>query len=123
MKYNLTYETYLPETISNFPAAPDMNLISMIGGALFYNWIPMMLSFLVYFPIVIGLQKLNLTKKLQLLLTGFILTLTTPIFYLIMNNFESNSYYQSNARIIAWTLCFVCSIGFYMLVNKNNSSK
>jgi hypothetical protein len=84
--------------------------------------IPIIISLILYFPFVYGLKELINNKNIRLILTGFILTLTTPIFSLIMSNWKHNEYYQVNAELIAWTLCFTISIGFYYIVN-NRSEK
>ncbi len=119
MKYNLTNETYLPETISNFPGATDMTLGNMIAASLFYNIIPLITSFILYYPIVY-LTKILFKKQsvFTLLITGFILTLTTPILYLAMSNWKHNDYYLKNAEIIAWSLCFIVSILTYYSLNQ-----
>lgn len=117
MKFNLTNETYLPETIRNFPGAPNMNLWNMITASLFYNFIPLFISLILYFPIVYGIKKLMLPIKLRLIGTAFALTLTTPILYIIFNGYKHNDYYQLWAETIAWTLCFLFSMGFYYFVN------
>ncbi len=118
MKYNLTNETYLPETISDFSEASDMGFWNMISASLFYNIIPMIVSLILYLPIVYGLKKLIAKRNLRLILTGFVLTTTTPILYLILSNWRHNDYYQTKAEFIAWTLCFITSILFYYFVNK-----
>jgi hypothetical protein len=122
MKYNLTNETYLPETISNFPGAPDMTLTSMLGSSLFYNIIPLLLSLATYFPIVYLTRKLFKTSySLSLITTGFVLTLTTPTIYLALSEWKHNDYYLKTAEIIAWTLCFVSSIITYYLLNNSDT--
>lgn len=122
MKYNLTNETYLPETISNFPGAPKMTFGNMISASLFYNIIPLTSSFLLYYPIVYLAKKLFKKKTiLSLILTGVTLTATTPILYLAFSEWKHNDYYLKTAEIIAWTLCFVVSIMTYVLLNKNES--
>lgn len=121
MKYNLTNETYLPETISNFPGAPEMTLISMIGATLFYNIIPLVLSLLTYYPIVYLSKKLfKTTNPLSLTIAGFFLTLTTPIIYLALSEWKHNDYYLKTAEMIAWSLCFISSIITYYLLNKSD---
>jgi hypothetical protein len=82
MKYNLTNETYLPETINSFPAAPTMTLGNMIGVSLFYNIIPFIASSLLYYPIVYLTKMLIANNNiLSLMLTAFTLTATTPILF------------------------------------------
>jgi hypothetical protein len=126
MKYNLTNETYLPETISNFPGAPKMTLTDMIGASLFYNIIPLAISLVTYYPIVYLTRKLFKTRNMLLLITtGFFLTLTTPTIYLDLSEWKHNDYYLKTAEIIAWSLCFVSSIIIYYLLNNSdiNESK
>ena len=118
MKYNLTNETYLPETVSNFPGAPDMNIWGMIGASLFYNIVPLVISLGFYYPIVYGFKKLNFETNFRLILTGFTLTLTTPVSYLFLFDWKYSDFYQLNAVSIGWILCFVVSIGFYYTANK-----
>jgi hypothetical protein len=55
---------------------------------------------------------------IKIILTGFILTATTPIYYLFLTDWKNNDYYMPNAERIVWILCFVLSIGFYYLANK-----
>ena len=120
MKYDFTNETYLPETISNFPGAPKMTFGDMISASLFYNIIPLLASFLLYYPIVYSAKKFFKQKSiLSLMLTGFILTATTPIIYFAFSELKHNDYYLKSAEIIAWTLCFIISIMTYFLLNKN----
>jgi hypothetical protein len=122
MKYNLTNETYLPETISNFPGAPKMTFGNMISASLFYNIIPLTASFVLYYPIVFLANKLFKKKTiLSLILTGFTLTATTPILYFAFSGWKHNDYYLKNAEMIAWTLCFLVSIMTYVLLNKNET--
>ena len=120
MKYDLTSETYLPETISNFPGAPKITFGNMISASLFYNIIPLTASFLLYYPIV-SLGKKLFKKKtiLSLILIGVTLTATTPILYFAFSEWEHNDYYLKTAEIISWTLCFIVSILTYFLFNKN----
>lgn len=120
MKYDLTNETYLPETISSFPGAPKMTFGNIISASLFYNIIPLTASFLLYYPIVY-LAKMLFKKKsiLSLILTGFTLSATTPILYFGFSEWKHNDYYLKTAEIIAWTLCFLVSILIYVLLNKN----
>lgn len=123
MKYNLTNETYLPETISNFPGAPKMTFGNMISASLFYNIIPLIASFLLYYPIVYLTKKLFAKKNvLSLILTGFTLTATTPILYFAFSEWKHNDYYLKTAEIIAWSLCFIVSIMTYVLLNKNEKN-
>lgn len=121
MKYNLTNETYLPQTIKSFPGAADMTFVNMVAVSMFYNIIPCMISFATYYLIVSIFR--NIFKKsspLSLIAIGFFLTLTTPITYLAFSNWKHNDYYLIKAEIIAWTLCFVVSIFSYYLLNKRS---
>lgn len=104
--------------IENPHSGPELTFGDMISGALYYNIVTLLLSFVLYYPIVQGIKRLKLQKDTGLLLTGFVLTLTTPIFYLALNNFGHNDYYQLKPELIAWFLCFCLSIGFYYLANK-----
>ena len=113
MRYNLTNETFLIDTKKYFPAAPNQKFSDMLFGALFYNIIPIIISLILYYPIVTFLKKSFNNKKKNLIFTGLILTLTTPIFYFVINDFNINNYYQFKAKLIAWLLCFLISTGFY----------
>ncbi|MBL0031010.1 MAG: hypothetical protein IPP27_02105 [Bacteroidetes bacterium] len=118
MKYNLTNETYLPETISAFPGAPDMSLFDMIGVSLFYNILPLVLSLVTYYPIVYFTRKLFITgNSFAVITTGILLTLTTPTIYLALSGWKHND--LKTAEIIAWSLCFISSISTYYLLNKS----
>lgn len=120
MKYNLTNETYLPETVSNFPGAPEMTLWDMLCASLIFNIFPLILSFVAYYPIVYLVNKVIKSKNsFSLILTGFLLTLTTPILYWGLTGWKHNDYYIKTAEIIAWALCFVSSITTYYLLNKS----
>ena len=124
MKYNLTNETYLPETISNFPGASKMTFGNIISASLFFNIIPLTASFLLYFPIVYLSKKVFAKKAvLSLILTGFTLTTTTPILYFAFSEWKHNDYYLKTAEIIAWTLCFIVSILAYVLLKKISNRK
>ncbi|MDX1349669.1 MAG: hypothetical protein R3279_05450 [Putridiphycobacter sp.] len=117
MKYNLTDETYLPDTMKYFPGAPTMSFWNIVSASVFYNLIPIIVSAVLYYPIVQGLKNLLPKSKLRLIITGFVLTLTTPILYLVLSGFKHNDYYQLFAESIAWILCFIASIAFYYLIN------
>ncbi len=76
----------------------------------------MILSLLFYYPIVYLTKKIfNKTNLFSLLVTGFFLTLTTPIIYLSFDLLEFSNYL---AIIIAWILCFTISIFSYYMFNK-----
>jgi len=95
----------------------------MISGAIYYNIVTVFISLILYFPIVLGIKKLVIKKEIKLIFTGFILTFTTPIFYLFMTNWKHNDYYELKPELIAWILCFIISIGFYYLVNNKSEIK
>jgi hypothetical protein len=119
MKYNITNETYLPQTINSMPKASEFAFIDIISASLFYNLIPLIVSIITYIPIVYLLRRMLKTKSvLSLIVTGTILTLTTPIFYLIIRGLKHNDYYQKTAETIAWILCFLISISTYYLLNR-----
>jgi hypothetical protein len=116
MKYNLTNETYLPEITRNFPGAPEMTFASILTATFMMNIIPLGLSALTYYPIVIGIKKLfGQVTLFSLLLTGTILTLTTPLIYLIANGTVPFKY---NSQIISWILSYLLSLTTYLLLNK-----
>lgn len=124
MKYNLTNETYLPNTISNFPGAPTMTFWNMISAALFYNLIPLIFSFVSYFFIVNLFDYIFPDKMTtRILLTGFTLTLTTPILYFIFSNFHHNDYYLLKAESISWTISFLISIASYYFFNRTRKAR
>jgi hypothetical protein len=121
MKYNLTNETYLPETISNFPGAPEMTLASMISTSVFYNIIPLLISLVTYFPIVSLTRKILQTRNsISLITTSIFLTITTPTIYFVMGEWKSNDFHLKTAESIAWLLCFTISIITYYLLNKSD---
>lgn len=124
MKYNLTNETYLPETISNFQGAPDMIWLDILTVSIFYNLFTLIMSFICYFPIVWIFRKVfSNKKKLRLIATALVLTGTTPSFYLWAIGWKQNAYYQLNAVTIALTLTFTISIYMYWMLNKNEEIK
>lgn len=122
MKYNLTNETFLPETMSSFPAAPTMSLGNIISATLFYNIIPIITSLILYYPIVYLTNKLFKSKRvLRLIFTAISLTSTTPILYYLFIDWSQNDHYIYNAEIIAWLLCFLVSIITYVKLNRNEN--
>lgn len=124
MKYNLTGETYLPDTIRNFPGAPRMTFLDMITASCFYNLLPLLVSFLSYYPIVWVFRKLlSNTKKLRLIMTGITLSVTTPVVYLWASGWKHNDYYQINAETIAMLLTFIISVTIYWSFNKSDKQK
>ena len=118
MKYNMTNETYLPWTISNFPGAPTMTFWNMISAALFYNLIPLIFSFISYFFIVKLFDSIFDKMIIRILLTGFTLTITTPILYFIINNYRHNDYYLLKAESISWIITILISITTYCFFNR-----
>ena len=89
----------------------------LILGALFYNMITILISLVLYFPIVYMIRKIGLPKNIRLILTGFVLTLIAPIFYLYLSDWKHNNYYEITPEIIAWVLCFILSMRFYYWAN------
>lgn len=121
MRYNLTSESALAQALKNYPNISDWSFWSIIQGSIFYNLTTLIVSLITYFPIVYIIKKLISEKHtLRLILTGFVLTATTPIYYLILKGWKHNDYYLPNAELIAWILCFVLSIGTYYLLNIRN---
>ena len=115
-RFNLTGETYLPKMVSNFPEAPNMTLAKMIATSLFYSIIPLVISFATYFIIYFGVKKLfGRISSASLLLTGLLLTLTTPLLYIFMEGYAPFRY---KAEVWASTFCFVFSIGTYYCLNR-----
>lgn len=120
MKYNLTNETFLPETIREFPGAVNSTFGNIFFISIFYNWIPVLISFLLYYPIILFSQKLYKSKNnFQILLKGFILSLTTPLIYIFLHKIEI--YSMKNAEIISWILTFIISMSIYFLLNQSNN--
>ncbi len=117
MKYNLTNETFLPETIREFPGAVRSTFGNMIFASLFYNWIPLIVSFILYYPIVLFGRKIYKKKdNLQILLIGFLLFITTPLIYIFGYKIENTN--LKKAEIISWILTFVVSIMTYYFLNR-----
>ncbi|MBL1411552.1 hypothetical protein [Sphingobacterium faecale] len=120
MKYNLTNETFLPETVASFPNATSISFLEMIQASLFYNIIPIVVSLGVYYPIVrLGKLLIKHNGKLQLIATGFALTLITPIAYLMMGGYDITA--PKKAELLAWFLNFVFSISIYYLLNSKSN--
>jgi hypothetical protein len=121
MKYNLTNETELPQALKNYPTISEWTLWSTIQGSIFYNLTTLLFSLILYIPIVYLFKKLIPVKnKFRILLTGLVLTATTPIYYLILTKGKHNDYYLPKAELFAWILCFILSIGIYYLLNNQN---
>ena len=119
MKNNLTNETYLPETISNFPGASKMTFGNIISATLFYNWIPILISLIIYYPIVLSVRKvLPIENIKQILIIGILLSLTTPLIHIFGYNVDLNT--MKKAEIISWIATFILSISTYYFLNKPN---
>lgn len=117
MKFNLTNETFLPETIKNFPGAANVSIVDMLMVALFYNFIPIIISCILYYPIVLlGRKVFNTKNNFQILSTAFLLSITTPIFYIFGYKIELDT--MKKAEVVSWILTFVISISTYYLFNK-----
>jgi len=111
----------MPNMISNFPEASKMTIADIIAASLFYNILPIAVSFLTYFITYFIIKKLiGKTTTISLLVTGFILTLTTPLCYIISSGYEP---FELKANIWSWILCFIISIATYYLLNRNEKQK
>jgi hypothetical protein len=118
MRFNLTGETFLPEIIREFPEASKMTLSDMIVASIYFNVLPIAVSFLTYFLIYFSIKKLFVTTTVgSLLLTGFILTMTTPLCYILTGGYEP---FELKASISSWVLTFVISIATYFWFNKKD---
>ncbi len=121
LRFNLTGETYLPDMARYFPAAPNLTISEVLAASLFYNIIPLLVSFVTYFFIYFGVQKLfSKTTNLSLLLTGFVLTLTTPIVYILLGGFNPFTNKASGLALVLW---FIASIATYYWFNKRDVEK
>jgi hypothetical protein len=91
---------------------PNILLVSFL-----YSIIPLCISLLTYFLIVRGIEKILPNKSIfQILLIGLILTSTTPLAMVILNNYKFSSYkYTEN---VSWFLCFLISISTYYFFNR-----
>jgi len=117
MKYDITHETFLPETIREFPGAVKSTFGDMIFASIFYNWIPIIVSIITYYPIVLLGRKICTKKNYsQVMLIGFLLSITTPLIYIFGYKIEIGS--MKNAEIISWILTFTISIFSYCLFNR-----
>ncbi|GEP52143.1 hypothetical protein FNO01nite_28150 [Flavobacterium noncentrifugens] len=123
MKFNLTNESFLPDTMKNFPGATKMQFVDMISASVFYNLIPLFFSFILYYPIVYAINKLIKNNSIvKLVLAGFTLTSTTPLLYLFFNNYKHNDYYMLKAETISWIFVYSISITLYVFLNINLKS-
>lgn len=121
LRFNLTGETYLPEMVRSFPAASNLTVSESIAASLFYNIIPLLVSFVTYFFIYFGIKKLfGKTTTVSLLVTGFVLTITTPIVYLIIGAYNP---FENKASSLALVLWFTTSIATYYWFNKKDVEK
>ncbi|MCD1115277.1 hypothetical protein [Chryseobacterium turcicum] len=117
MKFNLTNETFLPETTKYFSGVSQANIVDMLMAALFYNFIPIIISCILYYPIVLlGRKIFNRKNNLQVLSTAFLLSITTPIIYIFGYKMELDT--MNKAEIISWILTFVISVSIYYLSNR-----
>ena len=122
MKYDLTNETFLPESIREFPGAVRSTFGDMILASIFYNWIPLIVSVITYYPIfLLGRKIYSIKNNLQILLIGFLLSITTPFIYIFDYKIDFHS--MKNAEIIAWILTFGLSILTYFLFNRQKKEK
>ncbi len=89
MRFNLTDDTYLPGMIRNFPDASKMTLADLTAASLFYNILPVAISFLTYDPIYYIIKKIfGRTTTVSLFVTAFIITLTTPLCYILSGGYQ-----------------------------------
>lgn len=121
LRFNLTGETYLPGMLSSFPEASNMTFAEMVGASLFYSILPLFVSFATYFIIYFLINKLfGQRSTASLLLTGFLLTLTTPLLYIMMEGYTPFRY---QAEVWAWALCFLFSISTYYCLNRSEKQE
>ena len=126
MKYNLTNESHLTEVMGDFPGATEITWEVIISASLFYNIIPLVVSIILYYPIVYVVRKLvKQTNLFALITTAFCLTLTTPILYVAFAIYKPFDNQVNLAESISWTLCFLSSVSLYIMLNKGaiNSNK
>ncbi len=72
MKYNLTYESHLTEVVGDFPGATEITWEVIISASLFYNIVPLLVSLILYYPIVYVVRKLvKQTNLFALITTAF----------------------------------------------------
>ena len=123
MKFDLTNETFLPETIREFPGATRSTFGNIISASIFYNWIPVLISFILYYPLVfIGKKIIKKKNTSQLLLIGLLLSLSTPLIYIF--GFKVDIESIKKAEKISWILTFALSIStYYFLNNQSGESR
>lgn len=120
MKYNIINETFLPAAQRNFPGATDMQLGDMLMATLFYFWPAIVVSFGTYYIILLFAKCIFKTNnQVTNVLTGFLLSSTTPMLLFFMSKWKWNNYYESKAGSIAWILYFIISILIYLLLNSD----
>lgn len=111
----------MPAMVRYFPGAPNLTISEMLAASLFYNIIPLLVSLVTYFFIYIGVQNLfGKTTDLSLLVTGFLLTLTTPIVYILLDGFKPFTNKASAFALVFW---FTASIATYYWFNKKGVEK
>ena len=119
MRFNLTNESFLPSVVSNFPAASTLKLSEMICASLFYNIIPILVSLVSYYFIVLFVDYLPIHKRVfRNVISGFLLTTTTPLLYITIENYLGKNQIL-NAEIIAWIFLYFISIISYCYFNRN----
>lgn len=117
MKFNLTHETFLPDTIRSFPGASRTAISDILLASIIYNLIPFFFSLVSYFPIFWIIKRFIKNKKFRLLITGFILTSTTLILYFVLNGYNPNFIHLKKAEILSWILTYSISMILYYKLN------
>lgn len=117
MKFNLTNETFLPDTIRNFPGASKSNISDVLLVSIIYNLIPFLFSLVYYFPIFWSIKRLIKNKKIRLIITGFVLTSITLVVYVVLNGDNSNFIHLMKAEILSWILTYSISMILYYKLN------
>ena len=75
------------------------------------------ISFVLYVPIVYLFRWLIKNKKLNLIVSGSILTAMTPLLFWSANGFKHNNYYLIETEIATWIIVSLLSMTFYLFVN------
>jgi hypothetical protein len=123
LKYNLTHETYLPETVNYYPAAPSVGFGEIIVYAFLLSIIPMFVSFIIYAPIILLVDKLyKSVSYISLFTSAILLSLTTPIVYIVTATHNTLIYADESTKvtkIVALLVTFILSIVLYVFLNKN----
>jgi ABC-type phosphate transport system permease subunit len=85
MKYDFTSETYRPETVSNFPGAPEMGLLSMVFASIYVSIVPLIIDI----PLILGLQayiaKNYVLNNIKPFTLGILLHIPVAAFWALMN--------------------------------------